>query len=135
MPREDSDGVLLLDVVHVHLGVFAARSDEVLRPVDAVAAPERAVYGEVALRDPDVLSDEGAGLDVPEVESLAVHVEDGVAVARVDGERHYSLVFTKNLEKKRIKLFVLVLLLLLILEKSLQCCNENEFDEYSPKHR
>ena len=99
MPREDSDGVLLLDVVHVHLGVFAARSDEVLRPVDAVAAPERAVYGEVALRDPDVLSDEGAGLDVPEVESLAVHVEDGVAVTAVSGERHNTLVFPENLDK------------------------------------
>ena len=113
MPREDSDGVLLLDVVNVHLGVLAARSDEVLRPVDAVAAPERAVDGEVALRDPDVLADEGARLDVPEVEALAVHVKDGVAVARVDGERHYSLVFTKNLEKKPIQPLVLVLPLIL----------------------
>ena len=88
-------------MVYVHLGVLAARGDEVLRPVDAVAAPESAVDGEVALRDADVLADEGSGLDVPEVEALAVHVEDGVAVAGVGDERHYPLVFTKNLKEER----------------------------------
>ena len=87
-------------MVNVHLGVLAARGDEVLRPIDAVAAPEGAVDREVALRDTDVLADERPGLDVPEVEALAVHVEDGVAVTGVDHECHYALVLAKNLENR-----------------------------------
>jgi len=74
-------------VVDVHLVVLGAGGNKVL-----TGTAKATVDGVEPLRDSDKLSNQTFLLDVPQVDTLSGNVDQGVTVALVQGEGHYSVI-------------------------------------------
>ena len=89
---QDGNGSVTLDVEDVDLVVLTSGRNEVL-----VSSTETAVNGEETLLDTDELPDQAFFLNVPQVDALVGHVEDGVTVAVVEGKGHDAMILLQDM--------------------------------------